>query len=95
MNTQPPSKRGIGCFGKGCLSLIVFALLFAVVGIGGTYWGLRHVYLSDKPVPISETTARTDTSAAMPGETSVAPPSEKSAEVSRTHGYDEESSARA
>ena len=83
MNTraEPPPNRGIGCFGKGCLILIVLAILFIVVGVGGTYWGLRHVYLSDKPAPIPETTAPPETSAATPGETSVATPSEKSAEV--------------
>jgi hypothetical protein len=83
MNTQlgSPPKRGVGCFGKGCLSIIVLAILFVVVGVGGTYWGLRHVYLSDKPAPISETTVGSETSADTPGETGVATPSEKSAEV--------------
>jgi hypothetical protein len=83
MNTraEPTTTRGMGCFGKGCLILIVLAILFVVVGVGGTYWGLRHVYLSDKPAPIPETTAPTETSAATPGETSVATPSEKSTEV--------------
>ena len=83
MNTQldPPPKRGVGCFGKGCLSIIVLAILFVAVGVGGTYWGLRHVYLSDKPARIAETTGRSETSAATPGETGVATPSEKSAEV--------------
>jgi hypothetical protein len=71
----------MGCLGKGCLILIVLAILLVVVGIGGTYWSLRHVYLSDKPAPIPEATAPTETSAATPGETSVATPSEKSAEV--------------
>ena len=52
-----------------------------MVGIGGTYWSLRHVYLSDKPAPIPEATAPTEMSAATPGETSVATPSKKSAEV--------------
>ena len=83
MNVQvePPPTRGTGCFGKGCMVLIVLAILFVVVGVGGTYWGLRHVYLSDKPAPIPETTAPTETSAATPAETSVATASEKSAEV--------------
>ena len=67
--------------GKGCLILIVLAILFVVVGVGGTYWGLRHVYLSDKPAPILEATAPTETTAATPKETRVATPSEKSAEV--------------
>jgi hypothetical protein len=83
MNAQiePPPKRGTGCFGKGCLILIVLAILLVAVGVGGTYWGLRHVYLSDKPAPIPETTAATETSEATPAATSVATPSEKSAEV--------------
>ncbi len=83
MNTrlEPPPKRGMGCFGKGCLLLLVFGILFVVIGIGGTYWSLRHVYLSDKPALIPEATAPTQTTAATPGETSVATPSEKSAEV--------------
>jgi hypothetical protein len=78
---EPPPKRGMGCLAKGCLILIVLAILLVVVGIGGTYWSLRHVYLSDKPAPIPETTAPPETSAATPGETSVSTPSEKSVEV--------------
>jgi hypothetical protein len=84
MNTrlEPPPKRGMGCFGKGCFLLLVFGILFVVIGIGGTYWSLRHVYLSDKPAPIPDATAPTATTAATPpGETSVAIPTEKSAEV--------------
>ena len=83
MNTpvEPPPKRGMGCFGKGCLILIASAILLVVGGIGGTYLSLRHVYLSDKPVPIPETSAPTEAVAATPGETSVVTPSEKSAEV--------------
>ena len=81
IRAEPPPERGMGCFGKGCLILIVLAILLVVVGVGGTYWSLRHVYLSDKPAPIPETTAPTETNAATPGETSVPTPSEKSAEV--------------
>jgi len=83
MNTQaePTPKRGMGCFGKGCLVLIASGILLVVGGIGGTYWSLRHVFLSDKPAPIPETSASSETGAATPGETNVAAPSEKSAEV--------------
>jgi len=83
MNTgvEPPPKRGMGCFGKGCLILIASGILLVVGGIGGTYWSLRHVYLSDKPAPIPETSAPSETTAATPGETSVATAREKSAEV--------------
>jgi len=78
---EPPPKRGTGCLGKGCLTLIVLAILLVVVGVGGTYWGVRHVYLSDKPAPIRETTAPSDQSEATPAETNVAIAREKSAEV--------------
>jgi hypothetical protein len=79
MNTpiEPPPKRGMGCFGKGCLILIALGILLVV----GSFWAVRHVYLSDKPAPIPEATAPTETSAATPSETSVASPTERSAEV--------------
>jgi len=80
-HVEPAPKRGMGCLGKGCLTLVVLAILLVVVGVGGTYWSLRHVYLSDKPAPIPETSALAETSAATPDETSVTTPSEKSAEV--------------
>ena len=36
--TEPPPKRGMGCFAKGCLILIVLAILLVVVGVGGSFW---------------------------------------------------------
>jgi hypothetical protein len=84
MNTQiePPPKPGMGCFGKGCAILIVLAILLVVVGAGGTFWSVRHVYLSDKPAPIPEAAAPTETSAAVtPGEASAPAPVQRSAEV--------------
>ena len=85
MNTrvEPQQKRGMGCFAKGCLILIVLAILVVVVGVGGTFWSVRHVYLSDKPAPIPEPSALPETSAVTPGATSMAtpPPVERSAVV--------------
>jgi hypothetical protein len=83
MNTraEPTPKRGMGCFAKACLILIALAVLLVVVGVGGTYWGVRHVYLSDKPAPIPQTSLPSETEAVTPGATSVATPSGKSAEV--------------
>jgi hypothetical protein len=83
MNTQlePPPKRGMGCLGKGCLILLALGILLVVVGVGGSFWTVRQVYLSDKPTPIPEATAPTETNAAMPGETSAPAPTERSAEV--------------
>jgi len=80
-HVEPAPKRGMGCLSKGCLMLVVLVILLVVVGVGGTYWSLRHVYLSDKPAPIPEATAPDETSAAPPGEASVAMPGEKSVEV--------------
>lgn len=82
MNTRvEPSPKRASCFGKGCLLLLVFGILLVVVGVGGTYWSLRH-YLSDKPAPIPGAAAPSETTgAATPGETSVPAPTEKSAEV--------------
>jgi len=75
---EPPPKRGMGCFAKGCLILIVFGILLVAAGIGGTFLSLRRIYLSDKPAPIPEASVA---SAATPGETSVGTPSETSATV--------------
>jgi len=76
-----PRKRGMGCFARGCLILIAFGILFVVAVIGGTFWSLRYIYLSDKPAPIPEASAPSETSAAAPRKTSVATPSERSATV--------------
>ena len=75
---EPPPKRGMGCFAKGCLILIAFGILLVAAGIGGTFLSLRRIYLSDKPAPIPEASVP---SAATPGETSVGTPSETSATV--------------
>jgi hypothetical protein len=85
MNTrlESPPKRGMGCFAKSCLILIVLAMLLVVVGVGGTFWGVRHVYLSDKPAPIPQVPALGETSPVTPGATSMAtpPPVERSVAV--------------
>jgi hypothetical protein len=80
---EPQQKRGMGCFAKGCLILIVLAILVVVVGVGGTFWSVRHAYLSDKPAPIPQASPPGETGAVTtPGGTSVAtPPSETSAAV--------------
>jgi hypothetical protein len=79
---ESPPKRGLGCFTKSCLILIVLAILLVVVGMGGTFWAARHVYLSDKPAPIPQVSAPSETSSATPGGTSITtPPSETTAAV--------------
>jgi hypothetical protein len=81
-HVEPAPKRGMGCLSKGCLTLVVLAILLVAVGVGGTYWSLRHVYLSDKPAPIPEATAPIEPSApTASGETTAAPPIEISTGV--------------
>ena len=39
----PPPRRGFGCFGRGCLILVVFAVVLGIACFAGMYWGLhRH-----------------------------------------------------
>lgn len=46
MNTwveAPPQRKGLGCFGRGCLILLVFVIVLAIAGFAGMSWGLhRH-----------------------------------------------------
>jgi hypothetical protein len=45
MNTwveAPPPRKGLGCFGRGCLILLIFAIVLAIAGFSGMYWGLHH-----------------------------------------------------
>lgn len=38
----PPPQQGMGCFAKGCLIVLVFALVLGVACGVGLYWGFRH-----------------------------------------------------
>ena len=46
MNTwveAPPRRKGLGCFGRGCLIVLVFAIVLAIACFAVMYWGLhRH-----------------------------------------------------
>lgn len=46
MNTwveAPPQRKGLGCFGRGCLIFMIFAIVLAIACLAGMYWGLhRH-----------------------------------------------------
>jgi hypothetical protein len=43
MNTwvEPPPEKGMGCFGKGCLILVVFLVLLVIACFAGIYWGMH------------------------------------------------------
>src|SRR5205814_10191389 len=66
----PPRRQGLGCFARGCLILLVFAIVLAIACFAGMYWGFqRHsaivhgVYwlakthsIAAEPVPVPEFT---------------------------------------
>ena len=66
----PPREKGLGCFARGCLILLVFAIVLAIACLAGMYWGFqRHsaivhgIYwlakthsIAQGPVPVPEFT---------------------------------------
>jgi hypothetical protein len=38
----PPPKKGLGCFARGCLILVVFGIVLALACFAGLYWGLQR-----------------------------------------------------
>src|SRR5438105_5381044 len=57
----PPHQRGLGCFAKGCLILVVFFILLGLAFVAGTYYAakyLRTEYFSahHDRLPISQAT---------------------------------------
>jgi|SRR6266566_1609078 len=38
----PPPRRGLGCFARGCLILVVFGLVLALACFAGLSWGLQR-----------------------------------------------------
>jgi hypothetical protein len=58
----PPPRKGLGCFGRGCLILVVFAIVLAIACLAGMYWGfqrnsaiLRGIYWLAKAQAIAQT----------------------------------------
>src|SRR5438874_10347119 len=73
MNTwveAPPRKKGLGCLARGCLIVLIFAIVFAIACFAGMSWGLhRHSALfygsywlaktrsiAQAPIPVPEFT---------------------------------------
>jgi hypothetical protein len=71
----------MGCFAKSCLMVILLAILLVAVGIGGSLWSVRNVYLSDKPGPIPEPSPPVETGPVAPQEASTPAAVERSTEV--------------
>ncbi|HST30686.1 MAG TPA: hypothetical protein VLK27_07590 [Chthoniobacterales bacterium] len=43
----PPHQRGLGCFAKGCLILLVFGILLCLAFVAGTYYAARFLRTTD------------------------------------------------
>lgn len=61
-NLPPPRKRGLGCFAKGCLTLVVVGCLTIVLVGVFLYKGYQQVrgYLADAPIAIQAYPATDD-----------------------------------
>jgi hypothetical protein len=70
MNTwveAPPRRKGMGCFARGCLILLVFAIVLAIACFAGMYWGLhRHSALFYGSYWLAKTRSIAETSAPVP-----------------------------
>jgi hypothetical protein len=38
----PPRRQGLGCVARGCLILLVFAIVLAIACFAGIYWGFQR-----------------------------------------------------
>jgi hypothetical protein len=38
----PPPQKGMGCFARGCLILLVLGIILGIACMAGVYWGWRH-----------------------------------------------------
>ena len=60
MNLNHPTQRsGGGCFGKGCVMFVAFALFLFVALAGGTYWAIKrfqNTYSAAEPTTFPEIT---------------------------------------
>ena len=70
MNTwveAPPRKEGLGCFARGCLTLLIFAIVLAIACFAGMYWGLhRHSALFYGTYWMAKTRSLAEAPAAVP-----------------------------
>lgn len=63
----PPPRRGLGCFARGCLILVVFAIVLALACLGGLYWGLqRHSAIAHGIYWLAKTHSISEAPAAVP-----------------------------
>src|ERR1700758_863666 len=70
MNTwveAPPRRKGLGCFARGCLTLLVFAIVLGLACFAGMYWGFqRHSAIVHGIYWLAKTHSIADAPAALP-----------------------------
>ena len=70
MNTwveAPPPRKGLGCFGRGCLILLVFVIVLGIACFAGMYWGLhRHSALFYGSYWLAKTRSIAEASTSVP-----------------------------
>ena len=69
MNTwvEAPPRKGLGCFGRGCLILLVFLIVLAIACFAGVYWGLhRHSALFYGNYWLAKTRSLTEARTSVP-----------------------------
>src|SRR5438045_9650996 len=63
----PPPRKGLGCFARGCLILVVFGIVLAIACVAGLYWGSqRHSAIVQGAYWLAKTHSLAETPAAVP-----------------------------
>ncbi len=61
----PPRPSGMGCFAKGCLTVLVFLIFLLFALSFGTYLGFRYFLTATSPKQITEVTVSPDEAQAL------------------------------
>jgi hypothetical protein len=63
----PPPRKGLGCFARGCLILVVFGIVLAIACFAGLYWGFqRHSAIVHVSYWLAKTHSLAETPAPVP-----------------------------
>ena len=63
----PPPRKGLGCFARGCLILVVFGIVLAIACVAGLYWGFqRHSAIVHVSYWLAKTHSLAETPAPVP-----------------------------
>ena len=63
----PPPRKGLGCFARGCLILVVFGIVLAIACVAGLYWGFqRHSAIVHGAYWLAKTHSLAETPAPVP-----------------------------